>query len=100
MNATRTAAPPPEYLSVRQLAKCTPWSEDAIRTMVARGHLRSGVHFFQPHGPRTRLLFKWAAIVAFIETPPDKPYESSLVLANGMVVDLEEAAKTLHRLHG
>ena len=55
------------YLSAEQLAALTPWSVGAIEKMVSRGVLRRGVHWFQPLGRRTRLVFKWTAIVALIE---------------------------------
>jgi hypothetical protein len=59
-----------EYLDAAQLATRTPWSVEAIRRMVSRGVLRRGVHYFQPLGPRTQLIFKWSAIVALIEGVP------------------------------
>ena len=55
---------PKPYLSVRELSMTTPWTEQAIRTMMARGSFREGVHFF--HVGR-RPVFKWAAVVRFIE---------------------------------
>ena len=42
----------------------TPWTGQAIRTMMSRGVLREGEHFFYVG---RRPVFKWAAIVAFIE---------------------------------
>jgi len=59
-----------EYLDGAQLAARTPWSVEAIRRMVSRGVLRRGVHYFQPLGPRTQLIFKWSAIVTLIEGIP------------------------------
>jgi hypothetical protein len=59
-----------EYLDAAELAARTPWSVEAIRRMVGRGVLRRGVHYFQPLGPRTQLIFKWSAIVALIEGVP------------------------------
>ena len=58
------------YLSVAELAQLTPWTDQAIRTMVSRGVLRDGVHFFYVG---RRPVFKWAAIVDFIEQGP--PHE-------------------------
>ena len=58
------------YLSISELATLTPWTDQAIRTMVSRGVLREGEHFF--HVGR-RPVFKWAAIVDFIEQGP--PHE-------------------------
>jgi hypothetical protein len=56
-----------EYVSAEQLAALTPWSIDAIERMVRRGELTIGEHYFQPKGPRTQRVFKWSAIVAWIE---------------------------------
>ncbi len=58
---------PREYLAAAQLAERTPWSADAIDAMVRRGILRRGAHWFQPLGARSQRVFKWSAIVAFIE---------------------------------
>lgn len=55
------------YLSVEQLVALTPWTPDAIEKMVKRNTLKRGIHYFQPQGPRSRLYFKWGAIVEFIE---------------------------------
>ena len=52
------------YLSIGELAELTPWTGQAIRTMMSRGVLREGEHFFYVG---RRPVFKWAAIVAFIE---------------------------------
>ena len=52
------------YLSIAELAALTPWTEQAIRTMISRGILREGEHYFHV---RRRPVFKWSAIVAFIE---------------------------------
>jgi hypothetical protein len=60
-----------EYLNAEQLATVTPWSRKAIARMVEKGVLVRGVHYFQPQGPRTALIFKWSAIVAFIEGNAD-----------------------------
>jgi hypothetical protein len=56
-----------EYLNAEQLAGVTPWSKKAIGHMVEKGVLVRGVHYFQPQGPRTPLIFKWSEIVRFIE---------------------------------
>jgi hypothetical protein len=55
---------PKPYLSIRELSALTPWTEQAIRTMMAKGVLKEGEHFFHV-GRRTVL--KWDAIVGFIE---------------------------------
>ncbi|GEM_PF-3425850 len=59
-----TPTRPKPYLSIRELAALTPWTEQAIRTMMAKGVLKEGEHFFHV-GRRTVL--KWDAIVGFIE---------------------------------
>ena len=55
---------PKPYLSIRELSALTPWTEQAIRTMMSKGLLKEGEHFFHV-GRRTVL--KWDAIVEFIE---------------------------------
>ena len=57
------------YVSVRELSALTPWTEQAIRTMISKGILREGEHFF--HVGR-RPVLKWDAIVAFIEAGGQK----------------------------
>src|ERR1700752_3092973 len=52
------------YLSITELAGLTPWTAQAIRTMISRGILREGQHFFYVG---RRPVFKWEAVVAFIE---------------------------------
>ena len=57
----------PPYLSPEQLARLTPWSVQAIRTMVKRGVFQRAVHYFQPGGKGGGLVFKWSAVVELIE---------------------------------
>lgn len=64
MAPDQIAVQPKPYLSIRELSTLTPWTEQAIRTMMAKTILREGVHFF--HVGR-RPVFKWEAIVQFIE---------------------------------
>lgn len=52
------------YMHVDQLAMATPWSAPAIRTMMSRGVLREGQHYFKVG---RRPVFKWSAVVEFIE---------------------------------
>jgi hypothetical protein len=93
------------YLSAEQLAELTPWTPDAIEKMIRRGVLVPGVHYFQPFGRRTKLIFKWEAIVALIEgraapgfvcavIPESETRESS----DGRVIDVEKATTELQRL--
>jgi hypothetical protein len=55
------------YLSVAELAMHTPWTEPAIRTMIARGVFKRNRHYFQPTGPRGQVIFSWQAVVEYIE---------------------------------
>lgn len=64
MALDQTANQPKPYVSIRELSALTPWTEQAIRTMMAKGILRESEHFF--HVGR-RPVFKWEAIVGFIE---------------------------------
>jgi len=90
-----------EYLHIEQLAELTPWSESAIRTMMSRGLFKEGVHFFKPQGHRGRTIFKWSAVVSYIECQvrgapnDDVPIE----FAHGSVIDFDEATKEICRLH-
>lgn len=56
-----------EYLSAQQLSDVTPWSTSAIEKMVARGILIRDIHYFQPFGRRSQLIFKHSSIVDLIE---------------------------------
>jgi hypothetical protein len=97
------------YLSAEQLAAVTPWSVDAIEQMVRRGVFVRGIHYFQPQGPRSHRLFKWAAIAAWIEgegAPPAARGASEEGAprreGDGVVRDAEaiaERAARLRRLH-
>lgn len=55
---------PKPYLSIHEVSLLTPWTEQAIRTMMARGVLKLGVHYFDVG---RRRVFKWTAVVAFNE---------------------------------
>ena len=90
---------PRPYLSLVQLAECTPWTTDTIRQKMRRGELRLGVHYFQPGGRRSQVLFKWAAIVELIEgrRTPVQVEEPVPAMPAG-VLDYDEAEKGLQRL--
>lgn len=78
-----------EYLYIEQLAELTPWTPQAIRTLVSRGKLKQGVHFFRPLGPTSRPIFRWSAIQEFIEgSQAGEANENALQLANGVVINL------------
>jgi hypothetical protein len=64
MPSEQIAAQPKPYVSIRELSTLTPWTEQAIRTMMVKGILRECEHYF--HVGR-RPIFKWEAIVGFIE---------------------------------
>ena len=85
----------PEYLYIEDMEALTPWSRDAVETMVRRGVFKRGVHYFQPGGRRRRLIFKWSAIVRFVEDARDN--ERAGVLG-GQKINVEEATRRLRRL--
>lgn len=90
-----------EYLYIEHLVERTPWTRVAIETMVRRGLLKRGVHYFQPTGRGGRLVFKWRTIVELIE--------GQLVGTTGAVIEragtqkvsddgVEKATEALRRL--
>ena len=98
------------YLSADQLAARTPWTVEAIGKMVTRGVLKRDVHYFQPFGRRSRLVFKWSAIVALIEGQP-VPTVDPLVVDETLqkrrvpktapgIIDVQKATTDLQRLLG
>ena len=87
-----------EYLSAEQLAQVTPWSADAIEKMVRRGTFQLGVHYFQPHGRGTKLIFKWSAIVMLIESGTGADTSAGRSRERGKVIDVEKATTGLRRL--
>ncbi len=89
------------YLYIDQLAELTPWTADAIRTMMARNTFQLGVHYFKPQGPNSRPIFSWDAIVKYIEEHADgSPVGDVVPLADGTVIDLDEATAKAYRLRG
>lgn len=84
-----------EYLYIEDLEALTPWSRDAVETMVRRGVLKRGVHYFQPGGRRRRLIFKWSAIVRFVEDARDNDRPGVL---GEQRINVEEATRRLRRL--
>lgn len=80
-----------EYLSVGQLSELVPWSAAAIRTLMARGKLREGEHFFKPFGRASHPIFKWTAVKQLIEgTKSCATLDGTVSLANGAVIELGE----------
>jgi len=105
----RGAPPPapngvPPYISTEQLAELTPWSVQAINTMRKRGIFKVGVHYFQPAGKGGQVIFKWAAVVELIESGALKDTDvvdhapTVVGLANGKVIDVNEATERANRL--
>ena len=92
-----------EFLSVEQLAALTPWTPSAIRSMVARGTFKRGIHYFQPGGVRGQLIFRWSAVVSYIEGQvrdrPEAEGGSVIRFADGSTINVDEAANTILRLH-
>jgi hypothetical protein len=107
----RGAVPPPnlirEYVTADQLAELTPWSVEAIKAMVRRGILVVDVHYFQPQGRGTRLIFKWSAVRAYIEAREQDGEGRRVVTAGheiqrtiGRVIDVQQAMQQAQRLLG
>jgi hypothetical protein len=84
--AAATTGPKP-YLSIRELSSCTPWTEQAIRTMMAKGVFCEGDHFFRVG---RKPVFKWAAVVLFIERSEESP-EPRIPLRRGGFVGGSQA---------
>ena len=87
-----------EYLYIDQLAERTPWTPDAIRTMIARGVFKLGVHYYKPHGPGSRPIFSWRAVKSYIEGTAPQSENDAIRLADGTVIDLDQATKQATRL--
>lgn len=77
-----------QYLTAEQLAERGPWSKDAIERMRSRGILKKGQHWFQPGGPRSKIIYDWAAVERFIRDEPEPARPSIVRLANGKEVNL------------
>ena len=79
------------YVSIQQLSQLVPWSASSIRTMMSRGKLVQGEHFYRPFGPGSHPIFRWASIVNLIEgTKSCATRDDKIFLANGGVVELGE----------
>lgn len=79
-----------QFMSAKQLAEVGPWSEEGIKRMVSRGTLQKGTHWFQPGGPRTRMIFDWLAIQRFIRDEAEPAPPHVVRLANGKEVRIDE----------
>jgi len=62
--AAADSAVPKPYVSIAELAKLTPWTQQAIRTMISRGIFVEGKHYVHV-GRRT--VFKWTEVCRFID---------------------------------
>jgi hypothetical protein len=56
------------YLTTSEVARCLRWSKRTLRAKVRAGVFRQGVHFFRR--PGCQVLWKWAAIVRWLEADP------------------------------
>jgi len=54
-----------QYLSVKDLAKRIPYSEQTIRNLMSIGELKKGVHWFKPRG---RVVFAWSVMEQWVRT--------------------------------
>ncbi len=69
--------------------------------MIARGAFKLGVHYFKPHGPNSRPIFSWDAIVKYVEGSTSAVGTNDTIpFADGTVIDLNEATAKAHRLRG
>jgi hypothetical protein len=88
------------YVSIDQLAALTPWTAQAIRTMMTRGVFKLGVHYFKPQGPGGRPIFQWRAVEAYIEGRGAKVRGNVIELADGRSIDIDEATRQAAKLLG
>jgi len=88
---------PKPYLYVDELTALVPWTAEAIRMKVRRGELQRGVHYSQERH-RARLIFKWDAIVAFIEYPPALPAVAAPGRKLRRILDVGQATAALRRI--
>lgn len=56
------------YLTTSEVARYLRWSKRTLRAKVRAGVFRQGVHFFRR--PECQVLWKWAAIVRWLEADP------------------------------
>jgi hypothetical protein len=68
--ATAPSSQTKPYLSIHDLPLLTPWTTQAIRSMIKRGVFVENAHFFRVG---RRIVFKWTAIVDFIERGVQAP---------------------------
>ena len=59
-----------EYLTIKEVAARLKVSPKTIQNKMAAGVFKKGIHYFSPEGSRP--LFKWSAVVAWIEAPQAK----------------------------
>lgn len=79
-----------QYLTAKQLAEVGPWNEQAIERMRSRGILKRGLHWHQPGGPRSKVIYDWAAVELFIREEPEPAPPSVIRLTNGKEVNLDD----------
>ena len=75
------------YLSIEQLSELTPWSCDAIRSKMKRGEFAEKKHFFRPNGLGSRPVFRWSAVVEYIEGGPSEGcVDDAVALSDGTMI--------------
>lgn len=60
------AVRPKALMYVEELAACSPWTASAIHTMIDDGVFQKGVHFHQPHGSGSRIIFEWERVYEYV----------------------------------
>jgi len=53
-----------EFLSVADLSKRIPYAPQTIRNLMSSGVFKRNLHYVKPRG---RVMFKWSAVLAWIE---------------------------------
>lgn len=81
------------FVSLADVVQRTPWTAAAVRSLIRRGVLQEGVHFFQPAGPRGRLLFDWQAIERLIRRKPSDRHAQEM--DDNDVESIRKAARAL-----
>jgi hypothetical protein len=83
------------YIELRDFPDLTPFTEQAIRGHMQRGELVEGTHYFRIG---RRVVFKWTAIVEWIERragtlqPPDEALANPLLAPAADIVPLRSRA--------
>ena len=75
-----------EYLTIKEVATRLKLKPKTIQNKMAAGVFKKGIHYFSPEGSRP--LYKWSAVVAWIEGKTDQKREdiNEIPMARGYVL--------------